>query len=57
MGKSFLTAAIVDALGAMGKRVALTASTGIAGIQARTYLKPNPKPKTKAMEGKRLRDR
>ena len=34
VGKSFLTAAIVDALAALGKRVELTASTGIAGIQA-----------------------
>ena len=38
MGKSFLTASIVDALGAMGKRVALTASTGVASVQARTYI-------------------
>ena len=54
MGKSFLTAAIVDALGAMGKRVALTASTGVAGVQARTYLNLTPNLKPKAMKGKRV---
>ena len=54
MGKSYLTAAIVGALGAMGKRVALTGSTGVAGVQARTCLRPSSKPKPRSHGRKRI---